>query len=172
MKKILVGLSLLLLSNVVLASNYKVTVIFKEDGKSVAETVSTITTDINPYIVKTVDEKVLKSAYDTSQYSSGTIVQRIKSVEQSCIDNSEVQLCEEIIHTEEEENNISINLNVKEYNKLEVNFYSKTPLDKKEYNIQNFKTYKVSKIIDLKEQEAIISKLENKELKIIIEEIK
>lgn len=161
MKKILVGLSLLLLSNVVLASNYKVTVIFEEDGKLLSESTDTISKHIK------------KDIEYTRGYSSTQTVEEVKSIEYSCIDEDTSRKCGNILHTNNKDNKINMNMKVNESNELEIRFdYKKYLEKKKESDLDRFETYKVNKKIELKEQELVISQLVNKKLKIIIKEIK
>lgn len=153
MKKIILFLSLLLLSNITFASNYKVTVIFKGDQKLLYESSDTISANVN----STIEYPRLY----------------IKSIEHSCVDEYNFRICRDILHKNNKDNKIKINIKVNESNELEILFDYKEYLEKnKESNFDRFETYKVKKKVELKEQETIISSLENKELKIIIEEIK
>lgn len=161
MKKIILCLMLLLLSNSVFALNYKVSIIFEEKGNLIF--------DYNTNII--VENKT--TFVDSNEYRN----QNIKTVERYCVENKRNKFCKETINVnnEKEKNFINMYILIDEYNKnksLSIKFNYDKYIDQKEKNIEETQAYSVGKTLDLKEQETIIGKLENKQLKVIIKEIK
>lgn len=161
MKKIILCLMLLLLSNAVFALNYKVSIIFEEKGVLIF--------DYNTNII--VENKT--TFVDSNEYRN----QNIKTVERYCLDNKRNKFCKETINVqnEKEKNFINMYILVDEYNKnksLSIKFNYDKYIDQKEKNMEEIQAYSVGKTLDLKEQETIIGELENKQLKVIIKEIK
>lgn len=144
MKKILVSLSLLLLSNIVLASSYNVSLIFEEEGNLIFESNSNILEE---------NEKALL-------WSIGKLNPEMKNIE--------------LINIDDKEEKVSLHILLHEYNNnknLEINFNYKKYLGEEE-KIEEFETYNVQKIIELREQETVISELGKKQLKVVIKENK
>lgn len=144
MRKILVSLSLLLLSNIVLASSYNVSLIFEEKGNLIFESNNNILEE---------NEKALL-------WSIGKL-NPDKNIELIDIDNKEEK--------------VYLHISLDEYNNntknLEINFNYKKYLGEEE-KIEEFETYNVQKIIELREQETVISELGKKQLKVVIKENK
>lgn len=160
MKKILSIVSMLLLvssNNINAEINskiYRITIDFEKHGKKISQAI--LKQDFN------TDKDVIVN-------SEGQVFPDIAEIEYSCVDDQKEKKCKENHKKIQNSTTTHIEL-IENTNQLDFKFKAKEYLGIKN-NIEKYDVYTVNKLVDLKEQETVISELEHYKVKIKIEKI-